>query len=230
MMGQEVFRGNESKKIQSRAFRQELPMTSGNTVRVISTLVAVGVLFTSAVRAGDGVVALQTADPSCPDNSGDIYVDCGNGTVTDNRTGRVWLKNANCAALNWRAAMVFVAGLADMPAGSAAALDDCGLSDGSSPGEWRLPSVAEWEAKIADAVLLGCSPVITDDAGTGCWSPSCNTAGLCALSGVGLFSYWSSSPIVSFPGSAWAMDLVNGGATGFGKGSTLFVWPFRGGQ
>jgi hypothetical protein len=46
--------------------------------------------------AGDGVVALQTADPSCPDDSGKIYVDCGNGTVTDNRTGLVWLKNADC--------------------------------------------------------------------------------------------------------------------------------------
>jgi hypothetical protein len=52
----------------------------------------------SGAWAGDGVVALQTADPSCPDDSGDRYVDCGNGTVTDNDTGLVWLKQANCLA------------------------------------------------------------------------------------------------------------------------------------
>ena len=46
--------------------------------------------------AGDGVVALQTAAPTCPDDSGDRYVDCDNGTVTDNETGLVWLANADC--------------------------------------------------------------------------------------------------------------------------------------
>ena len=48
-------------------------------------------------QAGDGVVALQTADPSCrglPFQADYIYVGCGNGTVTDNRTGLVWLVNA----------------------------------------------------------------------------------------------------------------------------------------
>ena len=48
------------------------------------------------VTAGDGIVALQTADPSCRNNSDNTHIDCGNGTVTDNWTGLVWLKDANC--------------------------------------------------------------------------------------------------------------------------------------
>ena len=39
----------------------------------------------SGAWAGDGVVALQTAAASCADpTSTDRYIDCGNGTVTDN--------------------------------------------------------------------------------------------------------------------------------------------------
>ena len=110
-------------------------------------------------------MALQTADRSCPDDSGNVYVDCGNGTVTDNRTGLVWLKDANClsgapggGAVDWFTAMEFVAGLSDQPATSAAAAHDCGLSDGSSPGEWRLPTAAEWEAMMANAKGAGDDP------------------------------------------------------------------------
>ena len=54
---------------------------------VFATLLLAGLV--QRAQASGGVVALQTADPSCPDDSGDIYVDCGNGTVTDNRTGLV---------------------------------------------------------------------------------------------------------------------------------------------
>jgi hypothetical protein len=42
------------------------------------------------------VVALQTVVPSCADDSANRCVDCGNGTVTNNDTGLVWLANADC--------------------------------------------------------------------------------------------------------------------------------------
>ena len=109
----------------------------------------------SGAWAGDGIVALQTADPSCRTTTTPPprYVDCGNGTVTDNKTGLVWLKQANCIGaagggtgvplgrVNWHTAMEFVAGLSDLRDDPL----DCGLSDGSSPGDWRLPSVTEWQ-------------------------------------------------------------------------------------
>ncbi len=195
------------------------------------------------VRAGDGVVALQTADPACPDDSGDIYVDCGNGTVTDNRTGLVWLKDANCLSaasgggmVDWHTAMDFVAGLSDRPAGSSAGSDDCGLSDGSSPGEWRLPSVEEWEAMVADAVLLGCNPTITDDQGTGCWISDplvCVVQGrTCSFSGVESYTYWSSTTSSNYPTGAWQVNLVDGDVHAFDvlKTDNEYFWPVRGGQ
>ncbi|NIQ41785.1 MAG: hypothetical protein GTN85_06885, partial [Pseudomonas stutzeri] len=101
------------------------------------------VLLAQPAWAGDGVVALQTADPSCRTTTTPPprYVDCGNGTVTDNKTGLVWLKKADCiGAWQWSSAMEFVAGLSDLadsrvcfPLGLTSDECDCGLSDGSSP-------------------------------------------------------------------------------------------------
>lgn len=184
--------------------------------------------------AGDGIVALQTAHPSCADDSDNIYVDCGNGTVTDNRTGLVWLKDATCyEELSWHEAMEVVAGFSDIPDGSAVSGDDCGLSDGSSPGEWRLPSIAEWEVMVAHGLGLGCDPSITDDQGDGCWATTleCFLQGRnCSFEDVQSSAYWSSSTDSFSPTRAWEM-LLNGGSVGnsFKTGSN-YVWPVRGGQ
>jgi len=63
------------------------------------------------------------------------FVDNGDGTVTDSRTGLIWLKNANCYGKTdiddvWD----FVKGLAD---------GECGLNDGSAAGTWRIPTLGE---------------------------------------------------------------------------------------
>ena len=80
-------------------------------VLVMAVVTSVG-----PASAGDGLVALQTAAPACPDDSGDRYVDCDNGTVTDNETGLVWLANADCSGtMDWFEAMAAVAGLSDLP-------------------------------------------------------------------------------------------------------------------
>lgn len=63
------------------------------------------------------------------------FIDNGNGTVTDNLTGVVWLKNANCfGKQNRKAAYKSTQKLAS---------GDCGLTDGSVAGQWRLPSMPE---------------------------------------------------------------------------------------
>jgi Protein of unknown function (DUF1566) len=190
----------------------------------------------SGASAGDGVVALQTAAASCADPTNtDRYIDCGNGTVTDNVTGLVWLASANClgGGFDWSTAMELVAGLSDLPGDDP---DDCGLSDGSSPGEWRLPSKAEWQAMVADADGLGCDPTITNDAGDGCWDAACVTAGDCSFSGVASF-YWSATSDVGEPfgpSFVWVVSLILGDADDFvffdSKGSSNYVWPVRGGQ
>ena len=69
------------------------------------------------------------------------FMDNEDGTVTDNLTRLTWLKNANCFGMvNWEDAMLAVKSLKD---------GDCSpdptliLSDGSSAGDWRLPTMGE---------------------------------------------------------------------------------------
>jgi len=57
------------------------------------------------------------------------------GTVTDNFTGLIWLENVGCFGLRtWSQALSASNGLAS---------GSCGLSDGSSAGDWRLPNIYE---------------------------------------------------------------------------------------
>ncbi len=194
-------------------------------MRILSLVILVVLCENSATWAGDGVVALQSADPSCRTTTTPppIYVDCGNGTVTDNRTGLVWLENADCiGTVVWFSAMEFVAGLSDLP-GPGSDPDDCGLSDGSSPGEWRLASKAEWQAMIADGTA--CTPRITNDIGDGCWSDGPST-----FLNVKNAFYWSSTTSASNTANAWDMTLSTGAVFTNAKTLSLYVWPVHGGQ
>jgi len=59
----------------------------------------------------------------------------GDGAVTDKLTGLTWTIDANCAGeLEWNNALDFCNTLA---------AGDCGLTDGSVAGSWRLPSIRE---------------------------------------------------------------------------------------
>jgi len=162
------------------------------------------------------------ADPPCFDNT-NRYVDCGNGTVTDTVTGLIWLQNANCfGAHNYAAANQAAAGLAD---------GQCGLTDGSSSGDWRLPTKSEWEATIARAVAVGCSfgasppkgpPSLTNDQGS-----ACLIEGPTSFAGVQDL-YWSSDGVGGV--GAYRMLFLFGVVNDEFKGIGLFVWPVRGGH
>ncbi len=213
----------------------------------MALVLTVGLAGAPWAWAGDGVAALQTAAASCADpTNADRYIDCGNGTVTDNDTGLVWLKNANCIGaagggigdplgrVDWYTAMEFAAGLSDL----ADDVDDCGLEDGSSPGEWRLASKAEWQAMVADALGEGgdpdctaAGPTITNDAGNECWDQACATAGDCSFVGLVSAFYWSATTrVVNPPASGWVVVLSAGFVASGSKSGNNYVWPVRGGQ
>jgi hypothetical protein len=65
------------------------------------------------------------------------FVDHGDGTVTDTMTGLVWLKQADCISGQWIDALATVNSLAS---------GQCGLSDGSAAGAWRMPNRNELQS------------------------------------------------------------------------------------
>jgi hypothetical protein len=151
------------------------------------------------------------------------YVNCGNGTVTDTVTGLIWPRQADCfGPMSYAAANQAAAGL---KAG------DCHLTDGSAPGDWRLPTMDEWVATIARAVALGCvlasGPSLTDDAGKACFTTGTGTS----FAGVASASFlWSSSSSEINPVSGWFANLYYGYVNSNPKGSNVWVWPVRGGS
>lgn len=86
-------------------------------------------LYLSPVTAGG-------AGLSDPVTTTPVYVrfaDNDNGTVTDIESGLILLKNANCFGEKiWTDALVAAASLGH---------GQCGLTDLSRPGQWRLPSI-----------------------------------------------------------------------------------------
>jgi hypothetical protein len=145
--------------------------------------------------------------------TGARFLDNGNGTVTDIRTGLIWLKNANpCGQKNWADANAYCSSLASGQAG---------LTDGSVAGQWRLPSKAELEG-------IGTDPPITWDSGT---PPT-----TWAMPGVpfmsvqnGLF-YWSSTANAIYPVYTWCVGMDDGYAYYSARSQIAPVWPVRSGQ
>jgi len=132
------------------------------------------------------------------------FTDNGNGTVTDNLTGLIWLKNANCFGLkNWATALNDANTLAS---------GACGLSDGSVAGDWRLPNVRELQSLIDYGRVI---PAL----------PSGHP-----FTGVQSADYWTSTSSAFYPPHAWRVGLYVGGVNVDAKTLTYYVWSVRGGQ
>lgn len=120
------------------------------------------------------------------------FKDNGDGTLTDIRTGLIWLKNANCSTFfegdqsggrnsrSWHEARVAVSRFGD---------GFCGLKDGSLAGDWRLPTREE---------LLG---IAKDSSGGHKWE-----AGEVLLD-IQSFYYWSSSVGDLYPDYAFYVSI-----------------------
>lgn len=135
------------------------------------------------------------------------FTDNGDGTVTDNLTDLIWLKNANCYSdQNWGDAMTSAAGLNH---------GECGLSDGSEEGEWRLPTIEELQG-------IGTDPPATWDAG----GPSVTwTMPGSPFISVQSDYYWSSTEYDTF--NSWYVRMDNGFANGTNITTLFNVWPVR---
>lgn len=132
------------------------------------------------------------------------FTDNSNGTVKDNLTGLIWLKNANAFdKRNWATAL---SDCATLNSGEA------GLSDGSVEGDWRLPNVRELHSLIDYGRI---NPAL----------PSGHP-----FTYVQMANYWSSSTTEGLTGSTWCVYLGYGSVYYYDKKLTLNVLPLRGGQ
>ncbi|MBA4373129.1 MAG: hypothetical protein C0402_09755 [Thermodesulfovibrio sp.] len=154
-------------------------------------------------------------------NDGGRYEDNNDGTVTDCRGGLIWLKNANCAgAMSWYDAMNWAAGLGQ---------GICSLNDGSSAGDWRLPTETEWMAMTASAKKQGMDPRLTDGSGVAVWAQGN------VFNNVQSSFYWSATTLVADQSRAWCTNL-EGLVTSFAcygtktASSTVYAWPVRDGR
>lgn len=133
------------------------------------------------------------------------YIDNGDGTVTDKQTGLIWLNNADCFGVQtWDAAISIAGKLGN---------GTCGLTDGSTTGQWRLPSREELAGLINHKLFNSAD-----------WL---NKQG---FSNVQPDLYWSSTGSDFSTINAWYVDMSRGGVFSAVTNCRYHMWPVRGGK
>jgi hypothetical protein len=123
------------------------------------------------------------------------FTDLRNGTVRDNLTTLIWLKDASClGSRRWAGALAAVADLNDGK--NFGCVDYTGAFQ-----DWRLPNVKELQSLIHFGFAR---PALSNANGTGQWTEGD------AFSGVRSAFYWSSTTREPFPDDAWPVSLNNG--------------------
>ncbi len=157
----------------------------------------------------------------CDDNNENIHACCStgarftdmeDGTVRDNDTGLIWLKDAGAfVEMNWMDAGNAVAELSS---------GEKGLSDDSVDGDWRLPTKEEWLAFMCQGFA---DPALVNTNGDGQWSEE----GAEAFTGVISHYYWASEAFSAE--KAWHAFMGDGKVYyGYKQYSKYFnAWPVR---
>ena len=136
------------------------------------------------------------------------FADNEDGTVTDNLTGLIWLKNTKCfKMMDWESAILAAKALKD---------GDCGpdptliLSDGSSAGDWRLPSMDELCMLIDFSAR---NPALPNGHMFSDFPPG---------------FYWSATSLDAHPEMAWIVYMESG-TTCYDdiKSHAGHIWPVR---
>jgi hypothetical protein len=186
----------------------------------------IALLLTILMLCGTCAYALTSL--SC--NTGARYeFNIGTQTVTDCRTGLVWLQDAKCTVtlngianpdgyLAWQDAKKWVLGLQQ---------GKCGLNDQSAAGDWRLPTKTELMAMVQNARNQGfMNPSLTNDLGTLKWSSGAGSS----FTNVQASYYWSFTTDESLSTSAFYVELFYGNPGSYDKSTPSYIWPVRGGQ
>ena len=137
------------------------------------------------------------------------FTDNNDGTVTDNLTGLIWLQNANCFSVrSWNEALADANQLAS---------GACGLTDGSTAGDWRLPNIRELLSLVHYGYEM---PPLSNTAGSGR-----HTTGDPFI-GVESFEYWTGTHF-QYSGRAWYVQFICGRTSMEVYATQYRVWPVR---
>ena len=133
------------------------------------------------------------------------FTDKQDGTVTDNLTGLVWLKDPGCFGKEaWHDSLT---------AANQLAHGDCDLMDGSIPGDWHLPNRKQLESLVDISQPHPSLPAGHPFIGIG-----------------DELHCWSSSSYAEHPEhTAWTVDITNGNSV-CPKTDLLCVWPVSDGS
>jgi hypothetical protein len=191
------------------AFKAALPRT-GQTV-CYDPVTNAATPCTGTGQDGEKLKGVSWPTPRFTDN---LVNGVSNGTVTDNLTGLIWLKNTNCSVslggvnntgtgLTWANAISWSNALSN---------GSCGLTDASTAGQWRLPNVNELMSLMDVSTYAPCLP-----------------AGNPFTSVQSYGYYWTSTTDPSFTTTAFSFIMNQGLMANYNKTDTYFVWPVRGG-
>jgi hypothetical protein len=201
---------------------------------------------TTAAGTGASIDLPETGQTTCYDDSGNViicshtgqdgdiragvawpsprFTDNGDGTMTDNLTGLMWLRNANCisseypafgidgiagnGAVTWQHALDFVAGIND------GTYTHCG----AGYTDWRLPNVNELE-----------SLVNLEESNIATWLADQGFTNLQLVAVADLESnhYWSSTSKANREIEAYRVHMKYGGMGYVNKRLNEYVWPVR---
>ena len=134
------------------------------------------------------------------------FKDNGDGTLTDKATGLIWLRNANCfGTRTWNQALSDCNGLSS---------GQCGLTDGSQPGDWRLPSIRELRSVFDYSQQ----------------NPAIGFFVLLLIQNLQIDHYWTSTTNIVETTYAFASHTYSGNDVIGYKLNPYYVWPVRGGH
>jgi len=151
---------------------------------------------------------------------GRAYVDNGDGTITDTRTGLMWEKLSDDGTIHdkdntYTWADAFAAKMVGLNGGSGFA----GHTD------WRLPNVNELQSLVSYGASF---PAVYPPFYTAC-VPGC-TVLTCSCTFPNVLAYfWSSTTVATDPNGAWYVGFDGGGMAYNNKLNALYVRAVRGG-
>jgi len=180
--------------------------TSGAAV----TLMATGAL----VPFGAGDDATLARGAPIPQSR---MIDNGDGTVTDAATGLVWLKQADCISATWSGALAAIAGLSS---------GQCGLTDGSTAGQWRMPNRAEMQS-LADRGQNN-HALYFDETFTTAFAGAIPTQSAIFVSMPEFEYYWTSTTDAASAGEAWTVFSCDFGVYDTAKSASGYSLAVRG--